>query len=274
MGRPHWTLDDIPWDRFDRSKVDPEVLKLAKAASVVEHNGHDYARYLGEVFHDDPEFQAVARQWAAEEVQHGQVLARWAKLADPGFDFDAAFERFTKEIKLPAGIEMSVRGSRVGELVARCMVEVGTSSYYSALMAGTEEPVLKEICRRIASDEFRHYKMFYDNMKRYLDRDAVGFWSRVRIGISRVTETEDDELAFAYYTTNHPNDGPYARTPYRAAYMVRAYRFYKPGHFQLAFAMILKALGVRASDWLLRRASELAYLFIRGRALWLARAAA
>ena len=29
----HWTLDDIQWDRFDPAKVDPDLLKVAKAAS-------------------------------------------------------------------------------------------------------------------------------------------------------------------------------------------------------------------------------------------------
>ena len=28
-----WTLDDIHWDRFDRAKVDPELVKIVKAAS-------------------------------------------------------------------------------------------------------------------------------------------------------------------------------------------------------------------------------------------------
>ena len=32
----HWTLDDIPWDRFEAEKVDPHILRVAKAASVVE----------------------------------------------------------------------------------------------------------------------------------------------------------------------------------------------------------------------------------------------
>jgi len=39
----YWTLDDISWDRFDRSKVDPELLKVVKAASLVERNARDYA---------------------------------------------------------------------------------------------------------------------------------------------------------------------------------------------------------------------------------------
>ena len=66
----HWTLDDIPWAQFDAAQVDPDILKVVKAAAMVEHNGGDYAAYLCSVFHDDPEFQVAARQWAEEEVQH------------------------------------------------------------------------------------------------------------------------------------------------------------------------------------------------------------
>ena len=62
------------------------------------------------------------------------------------------------------GAWRSSRGSRCGELVARCIVETGTSSYDTALMDAVEEPVLKEICRNIAADELRHYKLFYDHV--------------------------------------------------------------------------------------------------------------
>ena len=83
----HWTLADIPWQGFDPSKVDAEILKVVKAAAMVEHNGGDYGTYLCNVFHDDPEFQAVARNWAAEEVQHGAALAEWAETdINPNFD--------------------------------------------------------------------------------------------------------------------------------------------------------------------------------------------
>ena len=143
----HWTLDDIPWDRFDAARVDPEALRVVKAASMVESNGGDYATYLCNVFRDDPEFQLAARAWAEEEVQHGRALARWAALADPGFDFADSFKRFTDGYRLPLEAAGSVRGSRTGELVARCVVETGTSSFYTALKEATEEPVLKLIGR-------------------------------------------------------------------------------------------------------------------------------
>ena len=55
-----WTLDDIPWDRFDPTKIDPDIVKVVKAASMVEANGGTYANYLAKVFHDDRSFQNAA----------------------------------------------------------------------------------------------------------------------------------------------------------------------------------------------------------------------
>ena len=89
-----WTLDDIRWDRFDRSRLDPQIVPIVKAASLVELNGGAYARHLSRVFDDDPGFQASAARWGEEEIQHGRALGRWAELADPEFDFAAAFDRF------------------------------------------------------------------------------------------------------------------------------------------------------------------------------------
>src|SRR5713101_7414481 len=128
-----WTLDDIPWDRFDRSKVDPEMARIVKAASLVESNGRAYARHLCRVFDDDPDFQDIARRWGEEEIQHGRALGRWAELADPEFDFDAAFGRFQTGFRVDFDRDVSCRGSRSGEMIARCIVETGTSSYYTAL---------------------------------------------------------------------------------------------------------------------------------------------
>ncbi len=41
----HWTLEQIPWSRFDPARVDPEIVKLVKAAAMVEFNGGDYATH-------------------------------------------------------------------------------------------------------------------------------------------------------------------------------------------------------------------------------------
>ena len=240
----HWTLNDLSWNRFERAKVDTDILRVVKAASLVQANAHSHADYLCFVFHDDPEFQIAARAWAAEEERHGQALAKWAKLADANFDFDASFMRLAYTIKLPIGARRSVRGTRCGELIARCMVEVGTSSYYAALGEAAEEPVLKEICRHIAADELRHYRTFYAHMKRYQALERLGLWQRLRVAVGRVRGWNDDELAFAYYAGNGAR-GAYVRKTCHRAYTRRAYRFYRPHHVRRSVAMILKAVGLK-----------------------------
>jgi len=239
-----WTLDDIDWSKFDRSKLDPELVRLVKAASLVEQNGADYARYLCNVFHDDPDFQRVALQWGQEEIQHGLALGRWASLADPGFDHADACARFTKGFRIDLDARLSVRGTRAGELIARCIVETGTSSYYTALAEAAAEPVLKSVCKRIAADELRHYKLFYTHLQRYLERERIGFWRRLKIAAGRVAESEDDELAYAYYAANG-DAAPYDRARAASAYILRAYRLYRRHHVERGLAMIFKAVGMK-----------------------------
>src|SRR3546814_6135427 len=85
------------------------------------------------------------------------------------------------------------------DLVARCIVEVGTSSYYASIGATTEEPVLREICRHIAADELRHYKLLYTHLKCYREREGIGRWKRLSVSLRRIGESADEELAQAFY---------------------------------------------------------------------------
>ena len=268
-----WTLDDIPWDRFDRSRLDPELVRIVKAASLVEHNGGAYARHLCLVFADDPEFQETARRWGAEEVQHGRALARWAKLADPDFDFAAAFARFQDGFKIDFDSDRSRRGSRAGEMVARCVVEIGTSSYYTALREAAAEPVLQEICRHIAADELRHYRLFYKQLDRCLARERLGRIARLRVALGRVAESDDDELAYAYYAANE-SGLPYDRRRCGRAYARRAFALYRAHHVERGVAMLLKAAGLTPNGRLGRIAAGIAWRALQFRAIRLARAAA
>lgn len=258
----HWTLDSIPWDRFDPAKVNPDVLSAIKASAMVEANGADYGTYLCQVFHDDPEFQTVALDWAQEEIQHGRALGRWAMLADPAFDLDDSFRRFSEGYKVPLEAEKSIRGSRSGELVARCIVETGTSTYYTALADATDEPVLKAICRNIAADEFRHYKLFYRYLKRYLERERLGLWGRLRVVLGRLVESHDDELAYAFYAANN-SDEPYQRRRFSRAYARCAYPLYRRVHVERGIAMALKACGLNPTGRLSRWLASAACGFLR-----------
>jgi rubrerythrin len=243
----HWKIADLPWDSFDSARVDPELLKIVKAAALVEYNAADYATYLANVFPDDVHFQKETRDWSVEETQHGAALGAWAERADPSFNFDAAFKRYTDGYHINVDADASIRGSQSGELIARCIVETGTSSYYTALADATDEPVLKALCRHIAADELRHYKLFHSYLDRYLAKEGLGRFARLRIGLSRVQESEDDELAFAYFSANTPEDATYNRRAYSSAYMVRAYPLYRPDHVERVVAMVFRACGFTLS---------------------------
>jgi hypothetical protein len=179
--------------------------------------------------------------------------------------------RFADAIRLPVGVEQSVRGSRCAELIARCMVEVGTSSYYTALSEASTEPVLKEVCRRIAADELRHYKLFYTHMKRYQVQEGLSRWQRLLVALRRAGETDDDELAFAYYAANGAR-GAYVRKRCNRAYVRRAYQFYRPHHVERGVAMVFKAVGLKPHGRLCLLLTRLAYGFVTLRARRLAAA--
>jgi rubrerythrin len=268
-----WTLDDIPWDRFDRGKLEPPIMAIVKAASLVELNGGAYAHHLCRIFDDDPEFQASARRWGEEETRHGRALGQWAELADPEFDFAAAFNRFRAGYRIDFDRETSRRGSRAGEMIARCIVETGTSSYYSALRDAVREPVLKEICGHIAADEIRHYKLFYRNLVHCLGHERIGLWRRLRIALGRIAESEDDELAYAYYAANE-TALPYDRRRCARAYASGTFALYREPHVAHAVKMIFKAVGLPPHRRLSHMAARFAWAALRHRAARLAKAAA
>lgn len=261
----HWRIDDVAWDRFDPSAVDPAIVPLVKAAAMVERNGRDYSLYLGNVFRDDPDFRNAAEYWAEEEVQHGDALGKWAMLADPSWNYEAAFQRYREGFHIKVEADASVRGSRTGELIARCMVETGTSSYYTALAEATDEPVLKQICKLVAADEYRHFKLFYDHMRRYLTRENISLLARLRIALGRIGESEDDELAYAYHCGNEPDSLSYEHKRCIARYMAGAMAFYRYRHIERGTGMILKAVGLPPRGNLSNFATKLAWRLLRWR---------
>lgn len=256
-----WALDDIPWQEIDRPAVTPDMVSLVKAASMVEANAADYRDYLCNVFADDPRVCRAIEGWAVEEEQHGAALARWASLVDPAFDFDKSFRIFLDGYRIPVDATASVRGSRCGELIARCMVETGTNSFYSALAQATREPVLASICRHIAADELAHFNLFHRHMSRYLETERLGIFARFRIAFGRIAETDDDELSYAYYAANGAGE-PYHRRLHGSLYHQAALAPYTPAIVGGAARMLLSTLNLRADGVLGNCAALVSYMLM------------
>jgi len=258
-----WTLDDVDWARFDPSKIDGALLAAVKGASLVEYNAHDYVAYLKRVYRGAPESTIRGiEHWGEEEIQHGLALGRWAEMADPNFDFKAAFARF-RALYRPAHFEQgegSVRGSRRGEMISRCVVESGTSSLYSAIRDASDEPVLKEVAGRIAADEFRHYRLFYSILQAETEPE-LPVWRKVWVAFARLNESDDDELAAAYYCANvsaaEAQTQPYRRRVYVRAYREKIMAFYRRHHVDKLVKMVVKPAGLNPSGRLSHYASAI-----------------
>jgi hypothetical protein len=242
-----WTLETINWNAFDPARVTADLLAVVKTAALVEANAADYVTYLRNVFGDDAEFVRVAEEWGVEEEQHGAALGRWAELADPSWSFARALEDFRAGYKLDLNTQNSIRGSRAAELIARQIVETGTSSFYSAIRDAADEPCLKEIAHRVAQDEFFHYQLFAKYFARYQVQHPMSLWAKLKVAATRFNEAEDDELGYAYFAANvlsrnrHAN---YAGENYGKEYWKRAMLLYRRPHIDGAVRMMLRAVNL------------------------------
>ena len=263
-----WGLDDIPWDRFDAGAVDADLLAVMKTAALVEANAADYVAYLQGVFHDDADFGVAVARWGIEEQQHGAALGRWAEVADPAFDFGRALADFRAGYRVPQGVDQSIRGSRTGELVARQVVETGTSSFYSAIRDAAAEPVLAWIAARIAADEFAHYRLFASHFARYQAVAPLPLRTRLAVAATRFGEAGDDELGWAWFAANvlpHDPTATYRSGVHNRAYTSRALRLYRRSHVDNGVRMLLRAVALRPTGLVFHLASGALWRLLRVR---------
>jgi len=151
----HWTLDSIDWSTLRRDAVagNEPLFYLVAGASFVEATTDLYTQNLIDYFSADGEIT----EWLRTPLAAGGIAAwkgaaplRAAGLAD--FDWDGTYRAFLPEFAAQCD-EDGVEPTRTREMASRCIVEMGTASFYRTLSRMTDEPVLTELARRIADDE-------------------------------------------------------------------------------------------------------------------------
>lgn len=209
--RQRWTLDDIAWHAIDRDAVsrDEMLFYLVTTASFIETATDTYARNLIEYYEGDPEVPMwLDQHWQHEELQHGKALKRYAQTAWPNFDWEQVYRDFFAEFSANCKVE-ALEASRCLEMVSRCIVEMGTSSYYTTLSRLSPDPVLSKLTQLIREDEVRHFKYFYRYFLQYREREHMG---RARILSAilrrlRMIDGEDSSIALKHaYAVRHPGE--------------------------------------------------------------------
>ena len=207
--QPHWTLDWIDYPRIRTESVhdNVELFYLLASASFVESGSETYTRNLVEHFDAYPAISDwLQHQWEPEELQHGRALKSYVQTVWPEFDWEAAYASFFSEYSRLCTVE-ELEDDRALELVARCVVETGTATYYQTLRDFTCEPVLNELAEHIRVDEVQHYKHFYRyfkeiNAERNLSRARILGALKRRLAELR---TSDSDIALRHVWLFQPH---------------------------------------------------------------------
>ncbi len=205
----HWSIDQIAFDRIAHGRIVGEDtwFYVLAAASFVESLSDLYTRNLLEYMADDPEASRWLRErWEPEELQHGRALRRYVETVWPAFDWPAAFDGFCTDYRPYCKPEL-LEPTRALEMVARCVIETGTSGLYGLLHRISPEPVLATLAGHIRNDEVGHYKYFYHFFLRYRAAERPSRWQVARVLRQRLGEIGQEDAYLALknaFTVRNP----------------------------------------------------------------------
>jgi hypothetical protein len=140
---------------------------LVASASYIEIATPLYTDNLIAFFDGDQEIVDWLRaRWLRDETRHGEMLKAYVLKHWPWFEWEDGHRYFLADYGALCTVD-NLASSRTLEMVARCVVETGTASFYRMLSEAADDPELKSLASAISADEVRHYKHFYRYFRRY-----------------------------------------------------------------------------------------------------------
>ncbi|SOY44758.1 ferritin-like domain-containing protein [Cupriavidus taiwanensis] len=194
-----WSVNDIRYEAIDLARVrgDRDLFYLLVSASFIESGSDTYAGNLATYYARVPDAAGwLAEQWEAEELQHGLALRRYVEHVWPEFDWERGYARFFADYSQTCSIDQ-FEPTEALEMAARCVVETGTAAYYRALEQASDEPVLRDLTRRISNDEVRHYKHFLHFFNRFAEAERLGRLRVLGAVARRLLEIKNEDAAIA-----------------------------------------------------------------------------
>ena len=198
-GSVHWRIEDIDFSAIDRSAIEynQDLFFLLMSASFIETGSDTYAANLAEHYAAWPEIAVWLKdQWESEELQHGCALRAYVEAVWPEFPWQQAYDSFFAEYSQLCTMEELYPDQRL-EMVARCVVETGTTAYYHTLRELSDEPVLSELLGNIRNDEVNHFKHFLKYFKELQQQAPVGRMRIAKALYGRLKELRESDSDIA-----------------------------------------------------------------------------
>lgn len=239
---PRWDYHEIDYSRIDvdRIKGNRFLFRILTIASYIEITSGIYEENLSSYYRgDEPLVSWLQGTWEVEEVQHGEALRRYVETVWPEFDWEGGYERF-RERYLPLCTTDAFQPTKAREMLARMVVETGTSTYYKALSqyaADLDEPVLEELARNISRDEVHHFKAFNEAFTRYNADEKNSKKVIIKVLYSRLRDASDEDVEIAHRSLQPDEDFEVFRKEIKAF----AKRYYP---YDMAVRMLMRPLSL------------------------------
>jgi len=209
--RVRWDLEkDIPWQRFDASKLSDEQALTIKMNAITEWAALPATEMFLRDNRHDSDFSAFMSVWFYEEQKHSLVLMEYLRRFKPAFlPTEAELHAVRFEFDPAPALET---------LMLHFCGEIRLNHWYRCASDWHTEPVIKEIYQTIAKDEARHGGAYLRYMKKALDQ--VGDSARSAFAKIGVLMASANRTAKALHPTNlhvnqalFPNDTVQSRLP-------------------------------------------------------------
>ncbi|TMQ20097.1 MAG: hypothetical protein E6J90_16800 [Deltaproteobacteria bacterium] len=173
-------FEDLDWEKARRiGLTQHEIESLTYFADIESQTVYYFLEVAKLQVSRDPELLTFLTMWNYEEYFHSHALTRL--LTECGVPVESATARSTKiraGARLKARLEDIVQ-TLIAKVMPRTFValwmfwgslqECLTTQAYEELAHQTSNPVLAELCRRIAKQERRHFAYYYGQARRRLD---------------------------------------------------------------------------------------------------------
>jgi rubrerythrin len=176
-------FEDLDWDQARKIGLTREEIGSLTYFTDVESQTVYYFLEVAKLqAARDPELLTFLTMWNYEEYFHSHALTRL--LTECGVPVESATERSTK---IRAGARFKARledlvQTLIAKLMPRTFValwmfwgalqECLTTQAYEVLARNTQNPVLAELCRRIAKQERRHFAYYFGQARQRLDGNS------------------------------------------------------------------------------------------------------
>lgn len=173
-------IDDLDWNLCRKVGLTAqEVESLHYFADVESQTVHYFLEVAKLKVARDPELLTFLTMWNYEEYFHSYAITRL--MTECGVEVDTATDR-AQQVR--SGARMKAKVEDLGQtLIAMampktfvalwmfwgCLQECLTTQAYEELANNTKNPVLEELCRRIAKQERRHFAYYFGQAKKKLE---------------------------------------------------------------------------------------------------------